>query len=114
MKYAYVSKDLIVENIIVCEDADFNKMAMYLQTPNMTGMWIKITEGSGRARIGGLYNPEKAKFYDAQPFPSWKLNPKTLEWYAPVNEPEGKHFWDEDLQKWVELIVNDCPECMID
>jgi hypothetical protein len=54
------------------------------------------------AKIGGYYDSVNDGFYEKQPFPSWKLNPETFLWEAPILQPIDKsgYRWKEDTQSW--------------
>ena len=52
------------------------------------------------AGSGFLYNADLDAFIPPQPFPSWTLNTETVDWEAPIQEPENlkgqSHYWDEE------------------
>ena len=47
--------------------------------------------------IGFNYNETDDAFYEDQPFPSWTLNTTTYLWEAPITQPDGAYYWDEDV-----------------
>jgi len=62
------------------------------------------------AGVGFTYDPDRDAFIPPQPFPSWVLNPTTLNWVAPVAEPDfdpdnpnQQWAWDEDSLSWLPL-----------
>ena len=54
------------------------------------------------AGVGYIYDPVKDAFYAPQPYESWTLNEDTCLWEAPVERPEGEHWWKEDTTEWVD------------
>jgi hypothetical protein len=59
------------------------------------------------ASIGYIYNEEWDAFSPPKPYPSWKLNYQTFQWYAPIPIPlheEGYDWrWGEINQEWVKV-----------
>lgn len=112
----------LVDQVIVAE-ADFFKT--FVDTS--PGQWIQTsynTRGNlhygadgkpdggvalrgNYAGIDGIYDVKNDKFYAAQPFPSWVLNPSTWLWEAPVpmpttTLPENEYYaWNESTKAWV-------------
>ena len=59
------------------------------------------------------YDSEADGFYEPTPtFPSWSLNKDTLQWEAPIPEPDdGKEYtWLELDKSWQEIILEDGAE----
>lgn len=65
---------------------------------------------SFRSKFAGLgykYDSDKDAFIAPQPFPSWNLNPTTLDWEPPVPKPESQgpyyisYVWNEETLSWV-------------
>tara|TARA_R100001440_G_scaffold41702_1_gene61439 strand:- start:1193 stop:2170 length:978 start_codon:yes stop_codon:yes gene_type:complete len=56
------------------------------------------------AGVGYTYNPVADAFYAPQPFESWTLNEDTCLWECPIEKPEGKYWWKEDTQEWVDYL----------
>ena len=54
------------------------------------------------ARVGGIYDPVRDAFYEAQPYPSWSLDEDTCYWMPPVPKPDPsvQWYWDEDTLSW--------------
>ena len=77
--------------------------------------WLLTSHDGGSrvncAAIGGTYDPDRDVFIPPQPFPSWTLNETILQWSAPVARPEGRCFWLEDEQRWVEVPLT-APDAM--
>ena len=77
--------------------------------------WLLTSHDGGSrvncAAIGGTYDPDRDVFIPPQPFPSWTLNETILQWFAPVARPEGRCFWLEDEQRWVEVPLT-APDAM--
>lgn len=71
------------------------------------GNWVQTSyNGKFRKRYAGIgytYNRQYDAFIPPKPYPSWVLNPTTLDWEAPVPYPtDGKIYsWDEATQSWV-------------
>jgi|APGre2960657373_1045057.scaffolds.fasta_scaffold111803_2 hypothetical protein len=95
-KYAKLNSDLIVENIILCDDS---------QISTQYGHHIKETQDTGIANIGDYYDNYANKFIAPKPFESWVLN-DSFEWESPVGENPDKlnKFWDEEAQAWVDRV----------
>ena len=51
---------------------------------------------------GMLYDPVRDTFYHPSPYPSWTLDEDTAIWQPPIPLVEGKNFWKEDTQEWVD------------
>ena len=83
----------IVANIIICEDSEISQI---------NGYFVKITNDTNKAFIGGLYNEEKGLFVEQQPGELWTLDEETLKWIPPVAKPSENHDWNEVLGEWVE------------
>jgi hypothetical protein len=93
--YVKIENDIIVDSIVVDEND--------LPARPESELWIVIDENT--FSIGDFYDKNKKAFYVKQTYPTWVLNPKTLEWEPPVpnpNKPEGKQYvWSEEAQKWL-------------
>lgn len=63
------------------------------------------------AGIGYTYNKKLDAFYPPQPYPSWVLSPKTINWESPVPYPDdGKRYeWNEDTKLW-DVVTEDIGE----
>lgn len=59
------------------------------------------------AGIGFTFDPTLDAFIAPSPFPSWKLNPDTTEWEAPVPYPDDgvDYIWDEEALDWAAIDV---------
>jgi hypothetical protein len=57
------------------------------------------------AGVGFTYLSEYDAFIAPSPFPSWVINPETIDWKSPVPYPDdGKFYvWDESIVNWVEV-----------
>ena len=102
-KYAKINSENIVENVIECEDS---------QISIFPGEWIKVTNSTKDAHIGGDYNRENSKFISVKPpFDSWILD-NNFDWVAPAEMPtEGNYLWNEELVAWEEYTpTNILPE----
>ena len=70
------------------------------------GRWLQTSYNNNiRTRYAGIgytYNETLDAFVPPQPFPSWVLSPKTLDWEAPVPMPtDGEMYsWNETTQAW--------------
>jgi len=99
-KYAHIVNN-VVDNVIVCEDSNVSLLS---------GIYIKVTEIRGDAKIGGSYDSNKDKFIDPQPYPSWTLN-EDDEWVSPTGQGyTGGQYWDEEKQEWIVLTPGPAPE----
>jgi hypothetical protein len=62
-------------------------------------------DGNGRQFYpapGHSYDLARGAFIPPNPYPSWILNDKTLNWDAPTPKPDGEYVWDEQAGDWVE------------
>lgn len=73
------------------------------------GRWIQTSfNGNIRKRYAGIgywYDEVNDAFIAPKPFPSWVLNPITLDWEAPIERPQTNNqcYWNEELGNWEEL-----------
>lgn len=71
------------------------------------GNWVQTSyNGNFRKRYAGIgytYDNTLDAFITPQPYPSWVLSPKTLDWEAPVPMPTDgeKYSWNEATTSWV-------------
>jgi hypothetical protein len=54
------------------------------------------------AGVGHSYDSSADAFYSPKPHNSWVLNTDNYKWEAPVEQPEGQSWWDEENTEWVE------------
>jgi hypothetical protein len=53
-----------------------------------------------------IYNFEKRKFKNPQPYASWTFDEESYEWIPPVPKPKEKVLvWNEEKQQWIEVEV---------
>lgn len=92
MKYAKIENDFVT-NVIICDDSQIN---------TFLGTYVKVTNETGEAIIGGTYDFINKKFIDPKPYPSWILN-SDYKWESPVgqNPNPASHIWDEDSSSWI-------------
>lgn len=92
-KYAKIENN-IVTNVIISDDS---------QIATFDGIYVKISESTNDAWIGGEYREDVNKFIPIKPhFDSWILDSNYV-WVAPVEKPSsGEYLWDENLVQWVE------------
>jgi hypothetical protein len=61
------------------------------------------------ASVGYTYDKEWNAFRPPRPFPSWKLNYDTFQWYSPISRPEEEEGffwrWGEINQEWVKVPI---------
>lgn len=95
INYAKIDLDNVVENIVVADDNSINLLS---------GTYVKITNETGNATIGGTWNQEIGKFLSVKPFPSWILDENSYQWVAPEVKPGENYIWNEVDTSWVELI----------
>lgn len=71
------------------------------------GNWKQTSyNGNFRKRYAGVgytYDSALDAFISPQPYPSWVLSPKTVDWEAPVPYPtdDKSYYWDEATLSWV-------------
>jgi hypothetical protein len=97
--YAQINSG-IVENVILATEEDIL---------TINGTFIECSEdGSIRYNypsIGSTYDSENDAFILPKPYASWILG-DDFKWSAPKDKPsEGKWFWSEESQDWLEIIV---------
>lgn len=93
--YAKIENGLI-SNVIICDDSDIS---------TQKGLHVKVTELTGDPVLGGSYNELSDKFIAPKPFDSWIMD-ENLNWVSPAGaSPEGMHFWNEENQEWVAVVV---------
>lgn len=86
--------DSTVTNATVGDDADFCER-------NFGGRWV-VTDDD---RIGIGWTLHDDGFRPPQPYPSWTWQEGA--WTAPVPQPDGDYWWDEDAGSWVEWVEPD-------
>jgi hypothetical protein len=52
-----------------------------------------------------IYNFEKRKFKNPQPYASWTFDEEAYEWIPPVPKPNKEIVWNEAKQEWVEIEI---------
>jgi hypothetical protein len=54
------------------------------------------------ASIGWNYDITVDAFYGPQPYPSWKLNETSYQWFPPLAKPDNDKIynWNEEDQAW--------------
>jgi hypothetical protein len=118
--FAFVNKDNVVENVIVCNSIEnFRELTINSPMGMSPGRWIPVTDETRSASKGNNYDPVKNMFYPEQRFASWTLNKETMYWEPPVPKPDpvfdenGKMIkawvWDESTLQWLEDSM--CPNC---
>lgn len=73
--------------------------------------WKQTSYNSNfRKNFGGkdyYYDEEWDAFRPPQPYPSWKLNYETFQWYAPIPKPEDEPGygwrWGEINKEWIKI-----------
>jgi len=113
--YAVLDNNNIVTFVHVGKDedeGDINWEEYYVakRTSYNTRGGVHANDGTpfrkNYAGIGYTYDEERDAFIPPQPYPSWTLSEDTCLWESPVPYPsEGIHQWNEDNQKWEELIA---------
>ena len=94
--YAHIENDIVTSVEVVTDEFVKANPERY------KGTWLKVGNGSTRDYCGKgfIYLPDKDKIITPQPFKSWKLDPITDEWTAPVIKPAENYFWDETTLSW--------------
>jgi len=54
------------------------------------------------AGIGFTYDEVRDEFVAPQPYPSWTLD-ENNDWQAPTPKPADDYYWNENIQKWVQV-----------
>jgi len=91
MAYFAKVEDGKVENVIKAVNAPDDT---YIET------FRDRSQRKNYAGVGMDYNSELDMFIEKSPYPSWLLN-QAGDWVAPVNQPEGDYYWDEEEGNWV-------------
>jgi hypothetical protein len=94
MRYLEVNADSVVVNIVVWDGvAAYEPAGVSLvacdDAPGVSYGWRKVD---------GQWIPP-------QLYPSWTWDGS--EWVAPVPQPDGDFYWDEDAQAWVKVDSGD-------
>lgn len=62
------------------------------------------------AGIGYEYDPDWDAFRPPKPYPSWKLNYETFQWFPPIPAPDAVEGfiwrWSEDNKEWIKVAIN--------
>jgi len=116
--FAFVNKDNVVENVIVCNSIeDFRDLTVNTPMGMSPGRWIPVTEKTRKPSKGYNYCPTKNMFYPDQRFKSWHLDEELMDWAPPTPKPEKEFvdgklitawLWDEDNVKWVAQTCVNC------
>jgi hypothetical protein len=71
---------------------------------NFGGTWVQTSyNGNIRKQFAGIgytYDSVNDVFIAPQPFPSWSLD-KNFDWVAPIPQPSGRVYWDEETRSWL-------------
>jgi hypothetical protein len=95
-KYAKINSGNIVEDVILCEDYNISLFS---------GTYIKETESTGSAHVGGSYIKDLGKFINVKPYDSWILNEDGV-WESPDGFTDKPGFWwNEESEEWVALVT---------
>lgn len=96
IKYATIRDNQVIN--IICAEDNFD-------ISQINGTHIQISDSTGDAQIGSIYNVEKQKFIPVAVWKSWTFNEDSWQWEAPVAKPStGNWQWNEGSQEWVELV----------
>ena len=96
-------KYAILENLII------QRVEEHPESPGPE--WYEVTKNEYAIypEPGWAYSPEYKVFVTPSPFPSWKWNPTTLTWDAPITPPKLEWpmvpLWNESTQQWDQLNV---------
>ena len=119
--YAFLNSNGIVEKVLTGVDEQVVQDGIggttekweefYQSQPWNKGLICKRTSFNARingyrkqfAGVGYKYDPSKDVFIAPQPFQSWVLDSNN-DWQPPTPKPEGRYFWVEQNQQWVEVI----------
>lgn len=122
--FAQLDENNIVTQVIVVSNEDIKDMNGIESEEIGIGFCKKVLgsntnwkqtsyNGNFRVRYAGIgfsYNEELDAFVPPKPYDSWILDEETVEWKAPIPYPDdttgAEYAWNEDIQSWVEWIVN--------
>lgn len=96
-----------VIRVLAVPDDQAHRGAEFLSADlGLGGEWVQTDrEEKFRRRFTGpgqTYDRGRDAFLHPKPYPSWKLDEKTLDWEAPVKYPSapGEWTWNEKEQQW--------------
>lgn len=100
-KYAKINSDNVVENVIICDDA---------QIGNFEGSYIKVTDLTRNAEKDFTWDSNFGKFIPIKPYDSWVLN-EDLDWESPLGPTPDIDYplWDEESGSWISQTPNPQP-----
>lgn len=98
--FAKLDENNVVIQVLVIEQKEIDSgrwgdPARFVQTSYNNNMRVRF------AGVGFTYDPVNNAFIPPQPFPSWTLDPETLDWIAPVSPPDVPADWDEASLSWI-------------
>jgi len=103
--FAELDENNIVLRVIVVADEHEANGAQWCANL-LGGRWVQ-TSYNGRIRvryagIGYTYDEALDAFIGPQPYPSWTLDPVTVDWKAPTPCPDdgNAYNWNEDTLSW--------------
>jgi hypothetical protein len=100
-----VSNDVITVDGIESEKAGIDFLKELHGHENWKQTSYNGTIRHNYAGVGYKYDPVFNAFIPPRPYPSWKLNYTTYQWYAPIPVPQGiegfEWRWSEINQEWV-------------
>lgn len=117
--YAKVENGLVTSVLVVPDEYEVDGQA-YLNDLGLDGLWIQCSYNTiGNVHvmggtplrknypgIGFSYDENLDAFIPPKPFDSWVLDEDSGLWEAPVLQPEGSYFWDEETGSWVSAFAN--------
>lgn len=106
--YAFLNEDNIVTEVIagINENETIDGLSPEEWYSNFKGQVCKKTSYTGEYRgiyagIGHTYNEEEDIFVSPKPYGSWTRDGSY--WKPPIEKPEGKYVWVEEIQNWITI-----------
>lgn len=95
-RFAVISGDMLVENIIAAEDIAY-VLAFFEDK-----LVVEETADTGVAFIGLRYSESLNKFEPIQMNDGWSFDEETFTWISPIPYPEsgGPYTWFSPEQRW--------------
>jgi hypothetical protein len=105
--FAKIDENNIVQEVLVVDNSLEHRGHDFLANDlRLGGRWIQTSYNNNfrkqYAGIGFYYDEVKDIFVQPQPFALWTLD-ENSDWQAPIPKPDEYHYWDEDIQNWVNL-----------
>jgi hypothetical protein len=105
--FAEIDQNNVVVRVLSVPNTEEHRGQEFLANDlGLNGTWIQTSFNNNIrkqfAGIGYTYDNASDVFIAPQPFASWSLD-TNHDWQPPIPKPEGRHYWDEKTQEWIEL-----------